>query len=315
MIVARDQSKMADDRMAGMRLLQFLQTPTGEEVGEGTLGGLIAGASQLGSDQPLSQTALETAAAIAGGIGMGMLGRRIGAGLGKKIHKDPLSDQEGMVAMMARLGGNETLGEGLKQQGRQYRRTIESGLMERASQQMMQEAIENPQEFVRKYKLDPEEFKQLMPNVITGRSAQAMLKVYSEMPEESRQAFLSQFKPYLERYGAVEEAIGRNAAENMDEGIGKIRDRFMEARDADDTPEGARQVMEQMGQFTDGMLGNPVPVTGEHVGRAAGRFIGDEVGILGGMVAGSMLAQSLGIESPKDRKIRELEAKLSGRAA
>ena len=60
-------------------------------------------------------------------------------------------------------------------------------------------------------------------------------------------------------------------------------------------------------------LMNPVqPVTGEHVGRAVGRFIGDEVGVLGGLAAGSLLAQQLGIDSPKDQKIRELEQQLKG---
>jgi len=83
------------ERKAGSQLISFfLNDPLGEELLEGTAGGLIAGASQLGSDQTLGQTALETAAAIAGGIGLGMAGRRLGAMAGKQLHKGPLKQQD-----------------------------------------------------------------------------------------------------------------------------------------------------------------------------------------------------------------------------
>lgn len=262
--------------MAGMRLLQFLQTPAGEEVAEGTLGGLIAGASQLGSDQPLSQTALETAAAIAGGIGMGMLGRRIGAGLGKKIHKDALSDQEGMVATIGRLAGQETTGEGMQQLMRQGRGVVERDLRQGAAREMVAEAMSDPIGFKQRYKTDPLEFVQM-----------------------------------VEAY----DLVGQRAVDGLDEGIAKMRDRVMRSGAEEATTPQSQEVLRQIGDFIGGTVEKPIPVTGEHIGRAAGRFIGDEVGILGGLAAGSMLSQALGIESPKDRKIRELEAKLNGRAA
>lgn len=262
--------------MAGMRLLQFLQTPAGEEVAEGTLGGLIAGASQLGSDQPLSQTALETAAAIAGGIGMGMLGRRIGAGLGKKIHKDPLSDQEGMMATIGRMTGQETMGEGMQQTLRQGRGMMEEQLRKKAAQEMAAEATRDPAGFFQRYQKDPQEFLR-------------EVDLYN--------------------------LIGRRAAGGIDEFIEKVGDEFRKDAAEETTSPQAREMLGQLGDFWLGGKEKPLAVTGEHIGRAAGRFIGDEVGILGGLAAGSMLSQALGIESPKDRKIRELEAKLNGRAA
>ena len=65
------------------------------------------------------------------------------------------------------------------------------------------------------------------------------------------------------------------------------------------------------GELTASML-NPVPdITGEHVGRAAGRFWGDEIGVIGGIAAGGLAANQLGIQDSRDKKIKELQAQLS----
>jgi hypothetical protein len=39
---------------------------------------------------------------------------------------------------------------------------------------------------------------------------------------------------------------------------------------------------------------------------------GDEVGILGGLAAGGVAAEMMGLESQKDRRIRELEEQING---
>ena len=58
------------------------------------------------------------------------------------------------------------------------------------------------------------------------------------------------------------------------------------------------------------LLNAAPPVTGENVGRAIGRFAGDEIGVLAGLSAASALAGPLGIQSPKDIKIKKLEQDL-----
>ena len=56
---------------------------------------------------------------------------------------------------------------------------------------------------------------------------------------------------------------------------------------------------------------NPVaPVTGEQVGRAAGRVLGDEIGVLGGLAAGGLIADQLDLTDPRDKTIKMLREQL-----
>lgn len=305
---------MANDRKAGSRLLEFLlMDPVGEEVLEGTIGGLMAGATQLGSDQPLGQTALETAAAIAGGIGVGAIGRRLGARLGKRIHKDELKNQSGILATIGRLTGSETTVQGVKDQGRQFRSVIEQGLMNNSSEQMMREVMTDPAAFKAKYNIEPKEFESMLSSVLAGRAASGAVKTYAEMSPEQRASLLKQLEPMLNRYGSVERAVGQNAAQNLDDGIDRLADLLKKTSTEGDMEPDVSRAMDGLSGFVRGMNAPASAITGEHVGRAAGRFIGDEVGILGGMAMGSLLAQQLGIDSPKDQKIRELEKQLAAR--
>lgn len=294
--------------MAGSKLISFLLTdPLGEEILEGTMGGVLAGASQLGSDQPLGQTALETATAIAGGIGMGMLGRRVGARVGQMVHEGPLRNQEGMLAMLGRTLGSETTAEGLKHQGQMMKQAVQESLINETSARMAREAAENPAGFAERYGLTAETFARVAPQVKVGRTDAAALRGIEALPPEQRQKILDAL---LKEYEQVEQVIAKEAAGSIDDAINKAADSY---KDSDERLPGAdRSVGETLRSFLD-----PAPaVTGQNVGRAVGRFIGDEVGILGGLATGSLLAQQLGIESPKDRRIRELEAQLqqSGRS-
>ena len=65
-----------------------------------------------------------------------------------------------------------------------------------------------------------------------------------------------------------------------------------------------------IGAAFESLLKDAKPITGEHLGRAAGRFIGDEVGVAVGMGLGGMLSGALGIKTEKDKKIEELERQL-----
>lgn len=303
------------ERKAGSQLISFfLNDPLGEELLEGTTGGLIAGASQLGSDQTLGQTALETAAAIAGGIGLGMAGRRLGAMAGKQLHKGPLKQQDSMVANLARTFGSETTASGLRDQGVVTKSAIQEALVNETSARLAREAMDNPAEFAKRYGVSAEQFAQMLPNVKAGRTAAAAAGALRVMPPEMREQALKQ----LSEYEAVERLITQKAAGGMDESIKDAAAAFDRVQ-GDLDPSNLEAVKEILkgrnpSDAIRSLLNPAPPITGEHVGRAVGRFIGDEVGVLGGLALGSVLAQQLGMDSPKDRKIRELEEQLAGRA-
>ncbi len=303
------------ERKAGSQLISFfLNDPLGEELLEGTAGGLIAGASQLGSDQTLGQTALETAAAIAGGIGLGMAGRRLGAMAGKQLHKGPLKQQDSIVANLARTLGSETTASGLRDQGVVTKSAIQEALVNETSARLAREAINDPVEFAKRYGVSAEQFAQVLPNVKAGRTAAAAAEALQAMPPELREQALKK----LSEYEAVEKLITRKAAGSMDESIRDAAAAFDRVHgDLDPSNlEATKEVLKgrNPSDAIRSLLNPAPPITGEHVGRAVGRAIGDEVGVLGGLALGSVLAQQLGMDSPKDRKIRELEQQLSGRS-
>jgi len=277
----------------------LLTDSLGEEVLEGTLGGVIAGASQLGTDQPLGQTALETAAAIAGGIGMGMLGRRIGARIGKKMHADPLKDQQGMLATVGRSIGSETTVEGLKSQGAMMKTMVQEGLVNETSARMVREAMESPAAFAAKYGVDAQSFQEILPLIHKGRTAAGVAETVQGLPIDQRERLMMKVKDYVE----VENILLRETAENMDRVVIDLADKTKGV-----SVEG---FTDDVGKGLMGLLATPAPVTGEHIGRATGRVLGDEVGVLGGLAGGSVLANALGFESSKDRTIRDLEEQLA----
>ena len=300
------------ERKAGSQLIGFfLNDPLGEELLEGTAGGLIAGASQLGSDQTLGQTALETAAAIAGGIGLGMAGRRLGAMAGKRLHKSPLKEQDSIVANFARTLGSETTASGLRDQGAVMKSAVQEALVNETSAKLAREAMENPAAFAQRYGVSAEQFKQHLPGIKAGRTAAAAAEALKSMPPEIREQAMKK----LSEYELVEKLITGKAAGSVDELIADIAtsvDRVQRDIDPADL-EGLQEVLKgrNPGDAIRSLLNPAPPITGEHVGRAIGRMIGDEVGILGGLAAGSLLAQQLGMENPKDRRIRELEQQIA----
>ena len=196
----------------GNKLHWLVTNPLGEEVLEGTTGGLIAGASQLGSDQPLEQTALETAAAIGGGIGIGMLGRRFGARIGKRIRPEALLDQEGMLATVGRTVGSETTLEGVKSQAATMKNAIQESLVNSTSSHMLQEARANPIAFVEKYGIDATAFQEALPLVRKGRTVAGMIDAVGHLPPGQRERVMEQLKDYVK----VENLITTETANNMD---------------------------------------------------------------------------------------------------
>lgn len=286
--------------MAGNKLIGFLLTnPLGEEILEGTMGGLLAGVSQIGSDQPLGQTALETATAIAGGIGMGMLGRRVGARVGQMVHEDPLRNQKGMLAMLGRTLGSETTGEGLKKQGAMLREAIHDDLLQGATRRMIHEAATDPAAFTTRYGITPDQFTRVLPHLRVGQDAASVLKRLESLSPEQRKRALDVI---LGDYTKAESSVRAEAADSMNRQFSSAAEKYKDVK--------LPGVDQSLGDVYGSMLDSVADVTGRDVGRAVGRLVGDEVGVIGGMTAGSLLAQQLGFETEKDRRIRELEAQL-----
>lgn len=301
------------ERKAGSQLISFLlHDPLGEELLEGSVGGLMAGASQLGSEQSAGEIALKTAAAIAGGIGLGMAGRRIGASIGKKVQPKALQQQDSMVANLARTLGSETTTAGLRDQGAVMKAAVQEALVNETSSRLAREAMDDPAGFAKRYGVSADLFEQMMPSVQAGRTAAAAAETVRAMPPEMREQAMKK----LAEYELVEKLVASKAAGSLDEMIASAAstaDRLQKELDPAEL-EGLEGLLKGKGpgDALRSLLNPAPPITGEQVGRAVGRMIGDEVGILGGLAAGSLLAQQLGMESPKDRKIRELEAQLKG---
>ena len=209
--------------MAGAKLFAFLQTPMGEEIGEGVLGGGLAGAALLGTDTPLEQVALQTALAMGGGVGLGMAGRRLGEMIGEKVHSQPLQNQQGLLASAARMMGNETTFGGVKEQGAVMKEQIKEALYKSQSSDMLIEALEDPSGFQKKYGLSPQTFLETAPTVATGREIHSLLNTLNALPPEMREQLDKEMANAAQKiqtdYKQVEEAIGKEAAGNIDKRI------------------------------------------------------------------------------------------------
>ena len=303
---------------AGDKLVNFfLHNPMGEEIGEGTLGGLLAGGAMLGTDQSLGQTALQTAAAIAGGIGLGMGGRRIGAAIGKSIQPGALKNQDSMVAVLARTLGNETTAKGFKDQGAMSRTAIQEALVKETSNDLMQEALSDPRAFATKYNVNPAVFTEMAPKVLNGRQGAALVKGLQNVdPQELASAVKNnpEVAKAMQAYADVENLIASKAATGIDEQLEGMA-KYLENPPVDKTDQVLQDVFAKVGaspQSLRNMIGYEAPpVTGEQVGRALGRALGDEIGILGGMAAGGMISDAMGLEGEKDRQIRKLQEQLA----
>jgi len=289
-------------------LLKFLMSPMGEEVLEGTMTGGVAGLSQIGNDTTPQEIALKTVGGIAGGIGLGIAGRRIGAAIGKRINPNALKNQEGMLATFGRMTGSESTIEGLKHQGQIGKSMIQEALVQETSSAMLEDAIKNPNAFATRYGVTADQFQQAIPYVKQGRKAAAAARTYEMLSEKERHELVQNV---MKTYKQVEQAVVTNAATGMDKTIERIANNPISKETM--IPGVDKSVSQMLERVQYSLLGSAPPITGEHIGRAIGRFAGDEIGILAGMAGASALAGPLGMQSPKDIKIKELEQKLNQR--
>jgi hypothetical protein len=273
-----------------MALVEWAQTPQGEEILEGTVGGLLAGVPMFFvQDQDPGTAALMTAGGVLGGIGVGMAGRRIGAAIGKHMHPAALKDQDGVVAALARTTGSESLMQGIEQQGRMMRGQVADYLVEKQAMDMVREGRVSPQ---------------VMDELKGIRQMASVADALENATPEQRQAFLSQAGLTPEKVAMLsqlEKELTTGAADQMDRHILEIAD-IME-REGTEVPMVSADLLR-------GMTQAPEAVTGEHVGRMLGRVAGDEIGVLGGVALGGLVASQLGVQSPKDAEIARLKQQL-----
>jgi len=273
-----------------MALVEWAQTPQGEEILEGTVGGLLAGVPMFFvQDQDPGTAALMTAGGVLGGIGVGMAGRRIGAAIGKHMHPAALKDQDGVVAALARTTGSESLMQGIEQQGRMMRGQVADYLVEKQAMDMVREGRVSPQ---------------VMDELKGIRQMASVADALENATPEQRQAFLSQAGLTPEKVAMLsqlEKELTTGAADQMDRHILEIAD-IME-REGTEVPMVSADLLR-------GITKEPEAVTGEHVGRMLGRVAGDEIGVLGGVALGGLVASQLGVQSPKDAEIARLKQQL-----
>lgn len=285
------------------KFLQLQQNDLFQEAVEGTLLGGTAGLTQLGTDTPLPQVAIQTLAGIAGGVGIGLLGKSIGARIGKSINPNPLKNQESVLAGIGRTTGQKTLAKGAAEQARYAKGQIKQEIKEQTSAQLLNEALQNPQAFAGKYGVDPETFKKYYTAVGAAGQARAGLETLENLsPEQRKQVGIAAQKVMEQGFNQVENLINTHAAAHLDNNLMKMallnKNKTVPGTDIN------------IGAAFESLLKDAKPITGEHLGRAAGRFIGDEVGVAVGMGLGGMLSGALGIKTEKDKKIEELERQL-----
>ena len=290
------------------KILHFLfNDPKGEEILEGVTGGTLAGISQIGSDKTPEEIGMQTIAGIGGGIGLGMAGRRIGANIGKSLHAKPLKDQEGLLAGFGRLLCNEgTTLKGFEQQTSLGKKLFKQHLVNDTSANLMHEALVSPEKFYKSYGIPAEQFKNLEPLVKQGQMASEAASMYKKLSPEKKEVLS---KKILQNYKDVEDLIMQKASGSVDQKVKKAKDIMGSISTETDTEE---MLKNTFSDFLQGLSDEDInKVTGENVGRATGRFIGDELGILGGMGAAGLLANQMGLVSPKDKKITRLEEQIS----
>jgi hypothetical protein len=296
-----DQAKLAG------KFAKLQQSDLFQESMEGLLFGGTAGVSLLGTDTPLSEVALQTAGAIGGGIGIGLAGKHIGAAIGKRLHPVALKNQQGILANIGRTTGQKTLAKGATESLRYQKGLIKQELKNQTSKVLLDEALQNPQQFTQKYGVSAEDFKKYNNAVKISGQVQAGLETLEALSPEQRKELTSQVKTTMNQgFNQVEELIANQSAANVDANLKKMAQ----------MPSAQTEIpgMDmKIGDVIESLLKKPNEITGEHIGRAVGRFAGDEIGAVTGMQLGALAAGTLGIKNEKDKQLetyQELYGKL-----
>lgn len=285
-----------------------------QELEEVLIQAIPAGQSLAASGSSLPQVLMQTGGAIAGGFTLGVLGKKIGARIGKAIHKDPLQNQSGPLALLGRTLGQETLQQGIQQQMAHSKGVIKQQLKEETSAALLNEALQSPQSFAAKYGINPEDFKKYHEAARVASKARATLETIENLPSKTKKEFIEQQQAAMDPvFTQIEELIGTKAAESIDERLKRVAAKASSYKVDSNDPQAAtlNYMKNQVAGVAEGMLGPTTAITGEHIGRAVGRYAGDEIGIAVGLGLGGMASGALGFKSEKDKKIQELQDQLA----
>lgn len=307
---------MAIANLAGKYLIAREKHEPLQELEQVLMQAIPAGMAVAGtSDTPLPEALVQTAGAIAGGFTLGVLGKNIGARIGATLHPGALKQQRGTLAGIGRTLGQETLQQGLQQQALHTKGVIKQQLREETSAQLLNEALQSPEQFVAKYGIDAEAFKKYHGAASAAAKARATLETVENLPPKTKEKLISTAQQTIDPvFTQVEELIGSKAADSIDERLKRVAERAKNFKvdPNDPSAEMVNHLKAQVNELTGSMLGGTLnEVTGEHLGRAAGRYAGDEIGIMVGMGLGSMAAGAMNIKSDKDKKIEQLQAQLN----
>lgn len=275
-----------------------------EEAQEGVLGGLMAGAGMLGTDTPLPQVAIQTLGAMALGTGIGMLGKTIGARVGKAIHPQALKNQEGQLANFGRVAGQKTLQSGVAETVRMAKGQIKQELKNQTTASLMNEALQNPVAFAGKYGVEAETFKKYHSMVNQAGQGRAALETLENLTPEMRSQVAAKANQMMNQgFNQVEDLINTQAASQLDRNLTQMAEKARGKK--------IPGINQDIAEVYEALLKEPKGITGEHIGRAIGRFVGDEIGVVTGIGVGGMISNAMGIKNEKDKKIEELKAQLA----
>ena len=269
-----------------------ITNPLGEEITEGVVGGGLAGLGMIGTDQSPEDIAIKTGAAMLGGVGLGIGGRRLGAFLGRRFHPQDLKNQSGMLSTVGRMVGSETTfgpGGGLQQQATMGKAAIQDALLNESSHQLAVKAAYDPIGFAEQYGISADVFNKELSRVQTGMKAASLNDVILNLPAEKRKEIA---QAALKDYAAVEDLIRNKASTKIDKGLESLlNDENMMNQ--------AQQFLDESGaggnlkESLSALIENKVPaVSGEQVGRAVGRMAGDEAGIMLGLLTGNIITDN-----------------------
>jgi hypothetical protein len=280
---ASKPSAPTGQRPAGSRLIKTFTGPLGEEILEGVLGGSMVVLPQFFTEEDPRENALQLALAIGGGIGVGMGARRVGAAIGNHFHKDPVKNPT--LQMIGQTLGQETMSEGMRNTMSMVATSRGLEKVSTAQAGMLAHLRHNSDEAFAKAYPDLAA-KGVLPSKLSPEQVDAIDAIENEV---SRRALMATAEENQELMARIKQA---KAAGGMEAELANLI-----------TEKDAAAMLNGIAK----------PATGGDVGRAAGRVIGDNLGVILGAGAGAMIANELGWQSGKDAQIEELRRQLAAK--
>jgi hypothetical protein len=166
--------------------------------------------------------------------------------------------------------GQKTLSKGGSELLRYQKGLIKQELKNQTSKVLLDEALQNPQQFTQKYGVSAEDFKKYNNAAKVSGQVQAGLETLEALSPEQRKELASQVQTTMNKgFNQVEELIANQSAANLDKNLKKM----VQMPSAQMEIPGMNM---KIGDVIESLLKKPNEITGEQVGRAVGRYLGDE---------------------------------------